>query len=754
MFGKWTIYSSIINETHGRGSYRMGSIESVKRKGKAKEAVIEAKDQRWHCRNRITLVFGSNDIEELETYLYEENAVNFKTVKFHQAKSKAIEEVLDNCVDEYYRGHVTEVHTKLSDDKLTVTIEDNGIGMPLNKIEQVYSKFRTGSKFKDEETDAEGFLHRTLGQNGLGAAATCLTSDLFKVRVRHYNSKKEQTITFIDGALKIKKGPVKSFSGHSGVQIELSLSKEVYKNNIIDEGLLRKRIIDLAYNNPGLAFFFNGEKYHYKKGPLELAQRISAKHAQHFGDDVYVYETINAKKKKVKGKIDLSLSFVINHATEDREKFVSFVNSTPTYDGGFHHDRVRRFFINAIKEKLDRQAKKEKVNIVDNDVMSGLTFVIGITMPNPRFESQTKRKLVRDTFLEKGIESFMSKNFERFLKKNKDYLELVMERAKSRYKFQILKDAAKKARQQKKQRVEKLLDANERKKRELCSLFICEGDSAIGGLRSARNKLYQGGIALRGKPMNVAQAGMNDILNNQEFSDVMASIGLGIGTPPEPKNLRYSKIIFLADSDVDGGHINTLLTNFFFQFWPELFEQRMIQIAKAPLFEVVTEKETLYFESPGQLEKFKNSGAKIKEIHRNKGLGEMSPEAWKHLLGREEYTIITVEDGSKAREMLNICFGKDSAPRKDLLMDGDGSSFGENISVSSTVKDASFDSQKMKAKKATKKMTSDKQAKSTAASEKVNEKLIKRDVKKTSKKATKKKAGVRHGPADFIEYLD
>jgi DNA gyrase/topoisomerase IV subunit B len=127
----------------------MAAIGSVKRKGPKKDAIIESKDQRWHCRNRITLVFGSNDVEELETHLYTPGGIEFKTVLFHQAKSKAIEEVLDNCIDEYYRGHVTEIHTLLSEDKKTVIIEDNGIGFPLDKVKQVYSEFRTGSKFKD-----------------------------------------------------------------------------------------------------------------------------------------------------------------------------------------------------------------------------------------------------------------------------------------------------------------------------------------------------------------------------------------------------------------------------------------------------------------------------------------------------------------------------------------------------------------------------------------------------------------------------
>lgn len=662
----------------------MADIGTVKRRGKTKDAEIESKDQRWHVRNRLTLVFGSNDIEDLETYTYTDKGVEFKTVPFHQAKSKAIEELLDNCIDEYYRGHVTEIHTVLASDGKTVTVRDNGIGFPLNKVEQVYTEFRTGSKFKDEETDEKGFLHRTLGQNGLGAAATCLTSDLFKVTVKHYNSGKEQTYTFTDGALKTAKTKPKAFKGASGVEVEIQLSKQVYKDNTVNSELLRKRIIDLAYNNPGLTFTFNKEKFLFKKGVLELCERVDPDNAQLLGEESYVYETTNVKGKKVKGKIDLTIAVAVDPDSDERERFISFVNSTPTYDGGFHHDKAKRLFINAIKEKLDRQAKKEKITFVDNDILAGATFVIGLTMPNPRFESQTKRKLVRDLNLEKCIDGFMAKAMDKFIRKNKDMMEAFVERAKSRTKYQVLKEASKKGKKLKKQKVEKLLDANERKDRSKCTLFICEGDSAIGGLRSARNKLYQGGIALRGKPMNVSQSTISDILENQEFMDITASVGLTIGQPAEPKDLRYSKIVFLADSDVDGGHINTLLTNFFYHFWPELFDQGAIQLAKAPLFEVVTDKTVEYAETPDELESMKKKGVKIKEIHRNKGLGEMSPEAWKHLLQRENFTRIDVIDKKNARQMLHVCFGKDANLRKDLLMDSSSSRSSEQISVSST----------------------------------------------------------------------
>ena len=708
------------------------AIEKVKRKGRTKDAIIEKKDQRWHCRNRITLVFGSNDVEELDTYIYGDHSLEFKTVQFHQAKSKAIEEILDNCIDEFYRGHVTEIHTELSEDKKTVAVEDNGIGFPLAKIKQVYSEFRTGSKFRDEEVDEKGFLHRTLGQNGLGAAATCLTSDLFKVRVRHYNSKKERTVTFKDGALKISQSQAKTFKGHSGVRIEFSLSKEVYKNNVVDEDLLRKRIIDLAYNNPGLTFYFNKEKFLFKKGLLELAERIDEAHSQDIGSDSFVYESKNSKNKKVKGKIDTSISVTLNKASEDRERFISFVNSTPTFDGGFHHDRVRRLFINIIKDKLERVAKKEKVAITDNDVLLGVTFLVGVTMPNPRFESQTKRKLVRDANLEKAIEKVMTTQMPKFLRKNSDFLATVIERAKSRHKFQELKEAAKKGKKQKRQRIEKLLDANERKNRSDCTLFICEGDSAIGGLRSARDKLKQGGIALKGKPMNVSQATIKDILNNQEFSDIMASIGIVIGQAIEEKDLRYSKVVFLADSDVDGGHINTLLTNFFYSFWPEMFEQGRIYLAKAPLFEVVTGKETLYFESERELEGYKSKHLKeIKQIHRNKGLGEMSPQAWKYIMNRDTYTKIEAPDSHEAKEMLNICFGKDSSLRKELLIDNDGDETSYMSDETSVPRKAS----KVAKKKTTKKKTASKKISKKNTSKKAGKKSTKKKTKKSSTRA-------------------
>lgn len=673
------------------------AIKEVKRSSKkVKEAEIEAKDQRWHCRNRVTLVFGSNDVEDLDTYVYTNDSIKFKTVKFHQAKSKAIEEVLDNCIDEFYRGHVTEVRIALATDGKHVTIQDNGIGFSLNKIPMVYSEFRTGSKFKDQEVDSKGFLHRTLGQNGLGAAATCLTSDEFFVTVKHYNSKKEQSYKFIDGANKITKTKPKAFKGASGVKIDILLAKEVYKDINIDKELLEKRIIDLAYNNPGLKFIFNEKTYHYQKGLYELAQRVDPEHAQLIGDEKYIYEGVNAKKKKFKGLINLNFSVVLDKKSEEREKFISFVNSTPTFDGGFHHDRLKRLFINGIKEKLEREAKKAKVTIADNDILGGMTFVIGIIMPNPRFESQTKRKLVRDLDLDKSMEIFMDKYMVKFLRTNKDYLEHVVDRAKSRMRFAELKDASKKGKKAKKQRVEKLLDANERKNRELCTLFICEGDSAIGGLRSARDKLYQGGIALRGKPMNVTQATIADVLNNQEFADIMASVGLIIGQPAVMSDLRYNQIVFLADSDVDGGHINTLLTNFFFTYWPELFEYGAIQIAKAPLFEVITGGMPIYAESELELESIKKKkDVKIKEIQRNKGLGEMSPEAFKYVLSRDNYTKITIDSIEDAKHMLHTCFGKDTQLRKDLLIDED--------TVSKAVKNPTKAPAKVAKKKVTKK---------------------------------------------------
>lgn len=690
------------------------AISKVKRsKSKIKEAEIEAKDQRWHCRNRITLVFGSNDVEDLETYVYTDNSLKFKTVKFHQAKSKAIEEILDNCIDEFYRGHVTEVRTTLKDDGKTVVIEDNGIGFPLDKIPDVYTEFRTGSKFKDQDVDEKGFLHRTLGQNGLGASATCLTSDLFQVTVRHFNTKKEQTYTFEDGALKRKKTKPKAFKGASGVRVEVVLSPEVYKNNDINAELLKKRIIDLAYNNPGLKFTFNGEAYLYKKGLFELATRISPDKAQLLGDKFYTYNGEHKVRKiKYKARIDIHTSLVLDKNSDERENFISFVNSTPTYDGGFHHDRIKRIFINTIKDKLSRVAKKEKIQIVDNDILAGMTFVIGIIMPNPRFESQTKRKLVRDTELEKVIEKFMDDHVDKFLRKNKDYMEVIIERAKSRVKFDQLKDAAKKARKSKKQRVAKLLDANARKDRSECALFICEGDSAIGGLRSARDKMTQGGIALKGKPMNVTQATIKDVLNNQEFADIMASIGLVIGQKVEDMDeLRYRKIVFLADSDVDGGHINTLLTNFFFTYWPELFEYGAIQIAKAPLFEVITDKKTVYAETPGELEEIKrDKSIKIKEIQRNKGLGEMSPEAFKYVLNRREYTKIATDDMKQSKAMLNVCFGKDTQLRKDLLID-DGT---QGKAVVKSVKNSSAKKTTAKKKASSKKTTTKKVAKKKA----------------------------------------
>jgi DNA gyrase/topoisomerase IV subunit B len=648
------------------------SLQEVKRKSKKiKEAAIEEKDQRWHTRNRITLVFGSNDIENLFTYLYDKDLnIEFKELEFHQAKSKAIEELIDNAIDEYYRGHVSQIRVTLSDDGKTVSVEDNGIGFSLDKIKDVYTKFRTGSKFKDEEVDEKGFLHRTLGQNGLGAAASCLTADLFKATVKHYNTRKQKTVEFLDGALKAKESSIKPFSGNSGVKVEIVLSNEVYKNNIINKDLLRKRIIDLSFNNPGLSFYFNGEKFLSKKGISELAQLVNKQTGQTLGEQSFLTELTTSKGTKAKGKYDISISLTYDKKNYDKEKFISFVNSTPTYDGGFHHDRVKRLFINLTKEKLERIAKKEKIDIVDNDITTGMSFIISIVMPNPRFESQTKRKLVRDVQLEKCLEELIQANIEKFFRRNPEFLEICIDRAKSRNTYEAIKDADKLSKKSGKVKVEKLLDANEKKERNKCTLFICEGDSAIGGLRSSRDKLLHGGISLKGKPMNVSQASMKDVLANKEFSDIMTAIGLSFSQKADKNNLRFSNIVFLADSDVDGGHINTLLTNFFYTYWPELFDQGMIQVTKAPLFEIITSSgKKLYAETEEELEHIKeDKRITIKDIMRNKGLGEMSEDAWKHLMSKKSFTKIKAPSVKEAKEMLEVCFGKDSQARKDLLL--------------------------------------------------------------------------------------
>lgn len=643
-----------------------------KTKNKVFEAKIEEKDQRWHTRNRITLVFGSNDIEKLNTYLYDKDKnIVFQELDFHQAKSKALEEIIDNSIDEYYRGNVSSIKVKVHEDKKHVTIEDDGIGFDLTKIVDVYTKFRTGSKFKDQDVDEKGFLFRTLGQNGLGASATCLTSDLFEVSVKHYNSKKMKTVIFLDGALKIKESKITPFKGASGVKITLKLSEEVYKNNVIDQELLRKRVIDLAFNNPGLIFYFNDEKIVSKKGIQELASLVNANTAQLFGEIKHIQQIKTDSGKPAKALIDLSISMTYDKNLHEKEKFISFVNSTPTYDGGFHHDKIKRTFINAVKEKLEKTARKEKLEIVDNDIITGMCFIISIVMPNPRFESQTKRKLVKDLILEKAIEKIFEENIDKFLRKNSDFLQLCLERASNRSNYEVLKDANKLIKKNTRIKIEKLLDANERNNRSKCTLFICEGDSAIGGLRTSRDKQSQGGIALKGKPMNVLQSSLKEILENKEYSDIIQSIGLNLGEKADLSKLRYRNIVLLADSDVDGGHINTLLINFFYKYWKELFDYGCIQIAKAPLFEIITNTgKKLYAESEEELHEIKkDKRILIKEIQRNKGLGEMSDDAWKYLMGKKEYTQIKVNNSKNALTIIETCFGKDTQARKDLLTD-------------------------------------------------------------------------------------
>jgi DNA gyrase subunit B len=637
-----------------------------------KEAIIEKKSQRWHSRNRVELTFGSNSIEGLKTHTYKDKELVFSEFQFHQAKNKAIEEIIDNSIDEYLRGNVKHIKVTLSEDRETITIEDDGIGFDVSKIVPVYSEYRVGSKFGDNESDENGYLSRTLGQNGVGSSATCLTSDLFEVTVRHKSKKKEKTVVFVDGANKIKEKRTKKFSGKSGVKITLKLSPEVYGDALLDESYIRKRIIDLSYINPGLKFTFNKEVFFTKKGLEELIPLLPSHKGNYLVKRYqHTYVTKDSKKKPVKGLIDLDILTFFNKKSAEREEFISFVNSTPTFDGGYHHDKVRRFFINSIKDKLKKEAKRQKIDISDLDICMGMVFVINLVIPNARFESQTKRKMVKHSFLEKAIESAMGESMSLFFRRNKDFLEQVIERAKKRKQQDFLKEASKLAKKSRKKKVAKLLDANARKDRSKCQLFICEGDSAIAGLRSSRDQETQGGIPLKGKPLNVLSCDIKDVIKNQEYQDIISAIGLDLSKSSDREEMRFPEIVFLADSDVDGGHINTLLINFFFKFWPELFKNGQVKLAKAPLYELETNKGLLFCSTDSELEKLKSKKSlKIKRINRNKGLGEMSREAWDYLMKETEYQTLLIDDESEIQKVLSICFSKDSGPRKELFRNG------------------------------------------------------------------------------------
>lgn len=609
-----------------------------------------------HVRLRTEMYFGSRNPHSQEIIIYEDNRPTIKEVVWVPALYTYFREILDNSLDETV-GHKggNRIEINFNKENFEFSVEDNGRGIPVDFDsnencyipELVLSHTRAGRNF--------GERGEVIGTNGIGAAATNFTSEYFKVVV--YRNKKCYKQNFYESngdvdKLIIEKPKIRETgSERSGTRIEFKPSKRVFKNLILPEEFVRSRIIDVAVSNPNLTIIYNGEKIKTKEN-----------FEKEFFKDYYCFSIVIETD-------DFYSKFVlVPEFNQTGDFYHTIVNNVPAFNGGVHIESFKKFFFGGLLSNLEKESRRRKLNPNRSDIVEGL-LVFNITrMKSPNFDSQSKTRLINDEIVPLFRNFFNEKFFVDFIKKNKTWIEKIYQKCLERTRQKDLEEISKTSRKIAKKKIPKLIDANSNVRSE-CILFLTEGDSAVSGLASVRNPKIHAGMPLRGKIMNVTEENPKKVLENKELCDIITAVGLKIGEKAERSKLRYGKIYLATDADPDGGNIACLLINFFYNFWPELFDkdqEPFVYVFLTPFIIAEKNGERKYWYSYNYLN-FKPEDYKDGwNITRAKGLGSLTKEDWKHSLEKPE--VIGLIDDGNLNKTLDLIFNeKRSDDRKKWI---------------------------------------------------------------------------------------
>jgi DNA gyrase subunit B len=624
-------------------------------------------------------------------------------------------EVIDNSIDEALAGHCKNITVTINSDN-TVTVEDDGRGIPvdmhkgekMSAAEVIMTQLHAGGKFDHDSYKVSGGLH------GVGVSVVNALSE--KLELNIFRDGNEYEIKFKDGnSLK----PLKKIgkTKKAGTKINFLPSKEIFSSTKFSSSILEKRIRELAFLNKGIAINLvddtskkSKEYLHkYEGGIIEFVRHINNKkpilvnknEKEVFKKPVYITST--------KDNVVVECSFEWNAGYS--EEVLPFTNNIPQKDGGTHLLGFRSALTRAInKYTADRNNKKNKITLSGEDIKEGLTAVLSIKMPDPKFSSQTKDKLVSSE-IRNIVEHIISEKVSTWFDQNPSVAKTIIEKISQ---AAMARDVARKARDSVRRKGTfelsglpgKLADC-QIQKREGTELYIVEGDSAGGSAKQGRVREYQAVLPLRGKILNTYVNGKTngEDLSTKALSKMMSSNeivtlinALGTGSKDfNIENLRYDKIVIMTDADVDGSHIRTLLLTFFNnQPFNQLIENGHIYLAQPPLFKVTKANKSIYIKDEKALEeyiinsskvdkKIKKVGAAFKEfiqeqreklsIQRFKGLGEMNPEElWETTLNPDNRTMLRVqyskgtkEKSKEDQKMIKILMGDEVAPRKEFI---------------------------------------------------------------------------------------
>ena len=590
-----------------------------------------------------------------------------------------IYEIVDNSVDEHLAGECDTIYVTLEKDG-SCTVEDNGRGIPvgmhakgLPAARLVFSTLHAGGKFDDSVYKTSGGLHG-VGSSVVNALSEYMVVDISREGFVHHDRYERGVPTeqLVDGLL-----PKISKTNKHGTKINFLPDAEIFEKTNFKEDEVKSRLHETAYLNPGLTINYadlRGEEpdyvtYHEPEGIKGFVKEIN-KSAEALHDVVYF-------SGKAEG-VELEVAF--QYCNEFKENILGFCNNIYNSEGGTHITGFKTVLTTVINNYARELGilKDKDANFTGADVRNGITAIVSIKHPDPRFEGQTKTKLDNPD-ASKATQKVCQDEFILFFDRNLETLKAIISCAEKSAKIRKSEEKAK-TNLLSKQKFS--FDQNgklsncESRDASKCEIFIVEGDSAGGSAKKARNRMYQAIMPIRGKILNVEKASMDKVLANAEIKTLINAFGCGFsegyGNDFDITKLRYDKIVIMADADVDGAHISTLLLTFFYRFMPELIKEGHVYIAMPPLYKAIpTKGQEEYLYDDVALEKYrkKNEGKSF-TLQRYKGLGEMDAEQlWETTLDpeRRKLKLVEIEDALMASEVTELLMGSDVAPRKQFI---------------------------------------------------------------------------------------
>jgi topoisomerase-4 subunit B len=557
-----------------------------------------------------------------------------------------VKEVMDNSIDEYMMGFGKKIDVSITDKD--VRVRDFGRGIPLGKLLDAVSKMNTGAKY-----DSKAFK-KSVGLNGVGVKAVNALSSSFVIR--SYRDGQVKAIEF-DHGITIKDEPLKSSTEENGTEVIFRPDSGMFGDYHFISEYVDSMLKNYVYLNAGLVINFNGNKFISKNGLVDLLNENMNK------EGLYPIIHLNGE--------DIEVAFT--HGFQYGEDYYSFVNGQNTTQGGSHLIAFREALVKTIREFY-------KKDYDPADIRSSIIAAISIKVEEPIFESQTKTKLGSKDMGPNGqsvrnfIVEFIKKQLDDYLHKNPETARILLKKIQDSEKERkaissiqkLARDRAKKVSLHNKKLRDCRIHYNNNDADKLDStIFITEGDSASGSITKSRNVETQAVFSLRGKPLNCYGLTKKIVYENEEFNLLQAALNIEDGI----ENLRYNNVVIATDADVDGMHIRLLLLTFFLQFFIDLVRKGHVYILQTPLFRVRNKKETRYCYSEVERKKAVNQLGPNPEITRFKGLGEISPDEFKHFIGKDiRLEPVRMKKNDSINGFLEFYMGKNTPERQDFII--------------------------------------------------------------------------------------